>query len=159
LDGRFAGWDRDYGQERWSADPSYDAILGPYTAALNHYVRAELEYRNDLPYEILTDAVNPWSFKEFEGKHVIVADKLGDAMRANPRLRVYIACGYHDGATPYFAAEHTFAHLAIPDELRSNVEFAYFEAGHMMYVHEPSRVAQSAQLAAFVTTGSAPTEH
>ena len=151
LDGRFAGWDSDYGRERWSADPSMNAIMGPYTAALNHYVRAELDYANDLPYEILTDRVRPWSYKEFENRHVHVADKLAQAMRANPHLRVYVACGYHDGATPYFAAEHTIAHLAIPDQLRSNVEFAYFEAGHMMYVHEPSRVAQSEQLAAFVT--------
>ena len=151
LDGRFTGWDADYGREHWSSDPSLDAIMGPYTAAFNHYVRAELEYANDLPYEILSSKVHPWSFKEFEGKHVNVADKLAEAMRANPHLRVYVACGYHDGATPYFAAEHTFAHLAIPDELRSNVEFEYFEAGHMMYVHEPSRLAQSAQLAAFVS--------
>jgi len=151
LDGRFTGWDADYGREHWSADPSLDAIMGPYTAAFNHYVRAELEYANDLPYEILSSKVHPWSFKEFEGKYVNVADKLAEAMRANPHLRVYVACGYHDGATPYFAAEHTFAHLAIPDELRSNVEFEYFEAGHMMYVHEPSRLAQSAQLAAFVS--------
>lgn len=151
LDGRFTGWEADYGRERWSADPSMDAILGPYTAALNHYVRTDLSYSNDLPYEILTANVRPWSFKEFENKHVNVADKLATAMRANPHLRVYVGCGYHDGATPYFAAEHTFAHLAVPDELRSNVEFAYFEAGHMMYVHEPSRLAQSAQLAEFVT--------
>ncbi len=150
LDGRFAGWDADYGREQMSADPSYSAILGPYTAALNHYVRAELEYHNDLPYEILTNAVRPWSYQEFENRHVHVADRLAAAMRANPHLRVYVACGYHDGATPYFAAEHTMAHLQVPDELRSNVEFAYFEAGHMMYVHEPSRLAQSAQLARFV---------
>jgi carboxypeptidase C (cathepsin A) len=150
LDGRFTGWDADYGREHWTADPSYDAILGPYTAALNHYVRCELEYHNDLPYEVLTANVRPWSFKEFEGRPVHVADKLAEAMRANPHLRVYVACGYHDGATPYFAAQHTMAHLQIPDDLRSNVQFEYFEAGHMMYVHEPSRVAQSAQLAAFV---------
>jgi len=150
LDGRFTGWDVDYGREFWTSDPSYDAILGPYTAALNHYIRADLAYRNDLPYEILTGAVRPWSYKEFEGRHVNVADKLAEAMRTNPHLRVYVACGYHDGATPYFAAEHTMAHLAIPDELRSNIQFEYFEAGHMMYVHEPSRLAQSAHLAAFV---------
>jgi carboxypeptidase C (cathepsin A) len=64
---------------------------------------------------------------------------------------VHVACGYHDGATPYFAAEHAFAHLAIPPELAANIEFRYFEAGHMMYVHEPSRLAQSRQLADFVT--------
>jgi carboxypeptidase C (cathepsin A) len=68
-------------------------------------------------------------------------------------MRVHVACGYHDAATPYFAAEHTFAHLAIPAELAGNIEFSYHEAGHMMYLHEPSRLAQSAQLAAFVGAG------
>jgi carboxypeptidase C (cathepsin A) len=81
---------------------------------------------------------------------VHVADKLSAAMRANPHLRVYVAAGYHDGATPYFAAEHTVAHLHIPAQLRGNLEFAYFEAGHMMYLHDPSRLDQSAQLARFV---------
>lgn len=150
LDGRFLGWEADYAREQWSDDPSMDAIMGPYTAGINHYVRAELGYRNDLPYEILTDRVYPWSFREFEGVAVHVADRLAAAMRANPHLRVYVAAGYHDGATPHAAAEHTFAHLRIPDELRDNIAFHYFEAGHMMYVHEPSRLAQSAQLAAFV---------
>ncbi|MCP2363497.1 carboxypeptidase C (cathepsin A) [Nonomuraea thailandensis] len=150
LDGRFTGWDPDAGRERFTADPSMDAIMGPYSAALNHYLRAELGYANDLPYEILTSRVWPWSYKEFEGAHVQVASRLSAAMRANPHLRVHVACGYHDGATPYFAAEHTFAHLAVPAELAGNVEFRYYEAGHMMYVHEPSRLRQSADLAAFV---------
>jgi carboxypeptidase C (cathepsin A) len=153
LDGRFTGWDDDYGREHWTSDPAIDAITGPYATALNHYVRAELEYHSDLPYEVLTSRVRPWSYKEFEGAHLYVADKLAAAMRTNPHLRVHVACGYHDGATPYFAAEHTFAHLAIPPELAGNIEFSYFEAGHMMYVHEPSRLEQSAQLARFVTRG------
>ncbi|MEV4170084.1 peptidase S10 [Nonomuraea sp. NPDC049709] len=150
LDGRFTGWDPDSGGEHFTADPSMDAIMGPYSAALNHYLRSELGYANDLPYEVLTSRVRPWSYKEFENAHVQVASRLAAAMRANPHLRVHVACGYHDGATPYFAAEHTFAHLPVPAELAGNVEFRYYEAGHMMYVHEPSRLAQSADLAAFV---------
>jgi carboxypeptidase C (cathepsin A) len=150
LDGRFLGWEADYAVERFSADPSYDAIVGPYTAAINHYVKAELSYTNDLAYNTLTDKVRPWSLKEFEGKHLYVADELAAAMRANPYLRIYVASGYHDGATPYFATEHTLAHLAIPAELRANITVEYFEAGHMMYVHEPSRLAQSEQLREFV---------
>ncbi|MBO0871323.1 MAG: peptidase S10 [Micromonosporaceae bacterium] len=150
LDGRFLGWETDYGVERWRDDPAMQAILGPYTAAINHYLRAELRYSSDLPYEALSD-VMPWSFKEFEGRHASVADLLGRVLRGNPHLRVYVACGYYDGATPYFAAEHTFAHLRIPEELHGNIEFHYFEAGHMMYVHEPSRLAQSTQLGDFVS--------
>jgi len=150
IDGRFTGWDSDYGRETWSSDPSIDAIIGPYTAALNHYVRAELGYSNDLPYEVLTDRVQPWSYAEFENQHVHVLEALAAAMRSNPHMRVHVDCGYHDLATPYFAAEHSFAHLAIPAELAANIDFSYYEAGHMMYLHQPSRLAQSQRLADFV---------
>jgi carboxypeptidase C (cathepsin A) len=150
IDGRFTGWDTDYGREMWSSDPSIDAIVGPYTAALNHYVRAELGYSSDLPYESLTERVHPWSFKEFENSYVFVQDKLAAAMRTNPHMRVHVDCGYHDLATPYYAAEHSFAHLQIPAELTANIDYSYYEAGHMMYLHEPSRIAQSDQLARFV---------
>jgi len=154
LDSRFTGWDPDSGRERFKEDPSYSAVYGPYTAALNHYVRQELEYVNDLPYEILTGNVRPWSYKEFEGASVTVAEKLAAAMRGNPALKVHVACGHTDGATPYYAAEYVLAHLAIPDELRGNIELAYYPAGHMMYIHEPSRVRQSADLAEFVRRSS-----
>ena len=150
IDGRFTGWDTDYGRETWTSDPSIDAIVGPYTAALNHYVRGELGYASDLPYEILTDRVQPWSYAEFENQHVHVMEALAAAMRASPHMRVHVDCGYHDLATPYFAAEHSFAHLAIPAELAANISFSYYEAGHMMYLHEPSRRAQAGELAAFV---------
>ena len=153
IDGRFTGWDRDYGRERWTTDPSIDAIIGPYSAALNHYVRAELGYSNDLPYEVLTDRVQPWSYKEFEAQHLFVLDKLAEAMRVNQHMRVHIACGYYDAATPYLAAENDVAQLAIPADLAGNIEFARYEAGHMMYMHEPSRLDQSERLAAFVLAG------
>jgi carboxypeptidase C (cathepsin A) len=71
-------------------------------------------------------------------------------MRANPHLKVHVACGYHDGATPYYAAEHVLAHLPIPEPLRANISLEYYPAGHMMYVHEPSRLRQSADLATFI---------
>jgi len=151
IDGRFLGWDSDYGREQWTTDPSIDAIIGPYTAALNHYVRSELGYSSDLPYEVLTERVHPWSFKEFEARHIHVLDKLAEAMRVSPHLRVHVDCGYYDAATPYAAAEHDLAHLAIPAELAGNIQLAYYEAGHMMYLHEPSRMDQSGRLAAFVT--------
>ncbi len=150
LDGRFIGYEPDDAGERPSHDPSNVAIHGPYAAAFNHYVRQELGYESDLPYEILTGRVRPWSYAEFEGRAVSISSMLGQAMRHNPHLRVHVACGYYDGATPYFAAEHAFAHVAIPEHLRSNIEMRYYEAGHMTYVHEPSRLQQSADLAAFV---------
>jgi carboxypeptidase C (cathepsin A) len=151
LDSRFTGPLGSGLAEQYDADPSHDAIAGPYAAAWNHYVRSELGYESDLPYvQISAKASEEWSFKEFEGKAVNVAPKLARAMRANPHLRVHVAYGYHDGATPYFAAQDVLAHLQIPQSLSANIEHAYYEAGHMMYVHEPSRLQQSRDLADFV---------
>ena len=59
---------------------------------------------------MLTEPRAAWSFKEFENAYVFVQDKLAAAMRANPHMRVHVDCGYHDLATPYYAAEHSFAH-------------------------------------------------
>ena len=126
---------------------------GPYAAAFNHYVREELGFESDLPYEQISRRVHPWSYKDFEGRPIDVTPKLERAMRQNPHLRVHVAYGYYDGATPHFAAEDVVAHLNLPDELRANIEHAYYEAGHMMYVHEPTRRQQSRDLAAFVTRG------
>jgi carboxypeptidase C (cathepsin A) len=155
LDGRFTGWDEDHGRERFTDDPSHYLIAGSYTAAINHYLHGELDYANDLPYEILSMKVNAgWSYKEFENAHVAVTDQLARSMRANPHMKVHVASGYHDGATPYFSAEHVLSHLAIPDQLRDNISTAYYEAGHMMYVHEPSRIQQSKDIAAFIADAS-----
>jgi carboxypeptidase C (cathepsin A) len=155
LDARFTGWTPDYAREHFDEDPSFTAMMGSYTAALNHYLRAELNYPNDLPYEVLSASVHEaWSYREFENAHVTVADKLAASMRANPHMKVHVAFGYLDGATPYYASEHVLAHLDIPEELHGNISSAYYEAGHMMYVHEPSRLQQSKDLADFVTGAS-----
>jgi carboxypeptidase C (cathepsin A) len=151
LDGRFSGPAGSAIAEEMDADSSMGAIRGPYAAAFNHYVRDDLGYESDLPYEQLTSRVQPWSFKDFEGRPVDVTPRLERALRTNPHLRVHVAYGYYDGATPHFAAEDVIAHLRIPAALRANIEHRYYEAGHMMYVHEPSRLQQSADLADFVT--------
>lgn len=154
LDSRFTGIDRDAGGEGTEYDPSLSAILGPYTAAMNHYVRAELGFESDLPYEILTGRVRPWSYKEFENKHVRVSDTLRKAMHQNPHLKVFVASGYFDFATPYHATRHTLDHLGLDPSLRGNIREAFYEAGHMMYVHRPSLERQSADLASFVEWAS-----
>ncbi len=150
LDGRFTGPAARPIAEEMDADPSMDAITGPYAAAWNHYVRDDLGYENDLHYEQITSRVQPWSFKDFEGRPVDVSPLLERAMRQNPHLQVHVAYGWYDGATPYFAAQDVIAHLQLPSTLTANIEHRYYPAGHMMYVHEPSRVQQSADLAAFL---------
>ncbi|WP_158888609.1 S10 family peptidase [Amycolatopsis anabasis] len=155
MDGRFTTWEPDGGRELMSDDASISRMIGAYAAGFNHYVRGELDYANDLPYEILSMDVNrAWSYADFEGRAVSAVDGLSAAMRANPHLKLHVAMGHYDGATPYFAAEHVLAHLAIPDELRKNIETAYYPAGHMMYVHEESRVRQGKDLAAFIRSAS-----
>ncbi|MCP2013187.1 carboxypeptidase C (cathepsin A) [Deinococcus sp. HSC-46F16] len=154
LDSRFTGLDRDSGGEANEYDPSLSAILGPYTAAMNHYVRAELGFESDLPYEILTMRVRPWSYKEFENKHVRVSDTLRKAMHQNEHLKVLVASGYFDFATPYHATRHTLDHLGLDPSLRGNVREVFYEAGHMMYVHRPSLERQYADLVEFVEWGA-----
>lgn len=152
MDGRFTTWEPDGGREHMSDDASISRIIGAYSAAFNHYVRSELGYENDLPYEILSmDVVRDWSYSEFEGRSVSAVEALSAAMRANPHLKVHVALGYYDGATPYYAAEHVLARLQIPEELRENIDTAYYPAGHMMYVHEPSRLQQATDLGGFVS--------
>lgn len=154
LDSRFTGPAAAGNAEMMDADPSHDAIAGPYAAAFNHHVRSELGYESDLHYEQISGKVHPWSYAEFEGRAVDVTPKLARAMRANPHLRVHVAYGWFDGATPYYAAREVLQHLAIPEELYDNIEHKYYEGGHMMYVHEPSRLQQSADLADFVARAS-----
>jgi carboxypeptidase C (cathepsin A) len=153
LDSRFKGIDRDAAGERADLDPSYSAIQGPYTATLNDYVRGELQFESDLPYEIISGRVHPWSFGDHENRYVDVADTLRRAVAQNPALRVYVASGYYDLATPYFATDFTLSHLALDPSLRPNLSVSYYEAGHMMYIHRPSLLRLRAELAAFVTSG------
>lgn len=150
LDSRFTGTDRDTGGEHFEYDPSYAAILGPYTAGFNQYVREELKFESDLPYEIITPKVRPWSYKEFENAYVSVSDTLRKAISMNPYLKVYVGSGYFDLATPYFATDYTCKHLGLEPELRPNVQIHYYQAGHMMYVHLPSLSQQAAHLRAFI---------
>ena len=150
LDGRFTGIDADAAGAQPDYDPSLAAIVGPYTATLNEYVRGELKFESDLPYEFLTGRVRPWNYAPYENRYVNVAETLRRAMTQNPFLRVFVAKGYYDLATPFFAADYTFDHLGLDPSLRSHLSGAYYEAGHMMYAHTPSRVKLKADMAQFL---------
>jgi carboxypeptidase C (cathepsin A) len=152
LDSRFTARDRDNAGERFEFDPSYAVIQGPYTATFNDYVRRELQFESDLPYNILTGEVWPWGYETHQNQYVNVAETLRQAMNYNPHLKVFVANGYYDLATPYFATQYTFNHLGIDRSLRQNITMTYYEAGHMMYVHIPSLAQLKEDLAAFVQT-------
>lgn len=150
LDSRFTGIDRDSAGENHEYDPSLSGIMGPYTATLNDYVRSELGFESDLPYEILTNRVHPWSFADHENQYVNVAETLRKAMTINPYLKVFVASGYFDLATPYFATEYTLNHLGLDASLQQNIFKAYYEAGHMMYIHQPSLAQLKDHLTQFI---------
>jgi carboxypeptidase C (cathepsin A) len=133
YDSRLEGVDADAAGDRPEYDPSYASVQGAYTAAFNEYVRAELEWQSDLPYEILTGKVQPWSYKQFENRYVNTAEMLRQAMSQEPNLKVMIANGYYDLATPFFATEYTVDHLGLDPKLAANVSLTYCGAGHMLY--------------------------
>ena len=150
LDSRYRGVDRYQVGSMLEHDPSLDVWMGPYTATFNDYVRRDLGYESDLVYEILNPKVWPWNYEKFQNAYVEVSETLRDTMTKNPGMRVYVASGYYDLATPYFATEHTIAHLGIEEALRDNITVSYFEAGHMMYVHKPSIEILGPDLRTFV---------
>jgi len=154
LDSRFKGSDRDAAGQENEFDPSYAAIQGPYTATLNDYVSQDLGFRSDLPYEILTDRVRPWSYGEFANQYVNVAEDLRVAMSLNPALKVFVGNGYYDLATPLFATEYTFDHLGFEPGYKQRVTMKYYEAGHMMYVRRVDREQLKKDVAAFITAAT-----
>jgi len=150
LDGRFTGIDADAAGEQPDYDPSLAAIVGPYTATLNEYVRGELKFESDLPYEFLTGRVRPWNYAPYENRYVNVAETLRRAMTQNQFLHVFVGKGYYDLATPFFAVDYTFDHLGLDPTLRSHISGGYYEAGHMMYVHHDSLMKLKLDLAQFI---------
>jgi carboxypeptidase C (cathepsin A) len=154
LDSRFTGIDRDSAGEQHEHDPSLSAIIGPYTAALYQYVRGDLGFESDLPYEVLTGRVQPWSYADHQNRFVDVAETLRRAMSINPHLKVYVANGYYDLATPHFATEYTLSHLGLDPALLPNISSGYFEAGHMMYIRRASLEQLKRDLAAFVAASA-----
>jgi carboxypeptidase C (cathepsin A) len=156
IDGRFTGIDRDAAGETPEYDPSIAAIMGPYAGMLNDYVRNELKFDSDLPYEILTGRVRPWNYAPYENRYVNVAEHLRSAMNENPFLHVFVAKGYYDLATPFFAADYTFDHLGLDPSLRNHLSGAYYETGHMTYVQLASLAKMKQDLTKFISDSVPP---
>ncbi len=150
FDSRYKGIDRDAAGETYEYDPSSAVVQGAYTAALNAYVRDELEFESDLPYEILSRRVHPWDYGDHQNEYVNVSDTLRAAMTMNPALKVFVANGYYDLATPFLASEYTFSHLGLDVSLQDNITTAYYQAGHMMYIDQAELRKMKDDLDAFL---------
>jgi carboxypeptidase C (cathepsin A) len=148
LDSRYVGIDRDAAGESYEYDPSMTAIMGPYTALFNAYLRRELNFELPRKYNIF-GPVQPWSYESFTNRYVDASESLRKAMTANPSLTIFVASGYYDLATPYFASDYTYHQLQPERGLQENITLAYYEAGHMMYIHEPSLMKLKEDLSAF----------
>jgi carboxypeptidase C (cathepsin A) len=130
-----------YRVEHFTEDPSVFVVTGPLVATWNDYVRNELKYETDAPYEILSMKVNAsWNWDSGTGGlgYLNVAETLEQAMNENRHLKVFIASGYYDLATSYFATRYTVDHLKLDPPLRGNITLGYYDAGHQMYTHLPS---------------------
>ena len=151
LDSRFQGTDAHHEAETIDDDPSMAAIRPPYTSTFNAYVRGDLGYKSDLPYHILGEGVGRWDWgTQGRGGYPDTSAALRDAIAKNPYLRVFVASGYYDLATPYLATEYTVAHMNLIPSQRENFRMEYYEAGHMMYLHGPSLKKLKADVADFL---------
>jgi carboxypeptidase C (cathepsin A) len=138
LDSRFTGIDRNAAADSPETDPSMNAIRTPYTATFNDYVRGDLSFKSDLEYYILGGGItSPWNYNVSQG-YANTAVSLQSAMQKNPYMKIFVASGYYDMATPYFATEYTIAAMNLDPTLRKNVSVSYYEAGHMMYIEKNS---------------------
>jgi carboxypeptidase C (cathepsin A) len=138
LDSRITG---KYTPQDFIEDPSVFLVTGLLTATWNDYVKVDLKYESDLPYEILSMKANEsWNWSSSTGGlgYVNVVDTLRQAMSENKYLKVLIASGYYDLDTPYFAAKYAANHLGLDPKLRKNLTLTFYEAGHQMYTHLPA---------------------
>ena len=131
LDSRFEGIDVDAAGERVEYDPSEASYEGAFVATFHDYTRRELKWDSDMYYTV-TANVRPWD----QTGNTEVAEVLRAAITQQTYLKVLVLCGYYDVATPFNGIENTVAHMNLEPPLRKNVSFAYYEAGHMMYIDE-----------------------
>ncbi len=156
LDSRFLGVDPSGTDAEPDFDPSMAAIRPPYTAAFNDHVRRALRYETDTTYHILGGGLNTaWDFGPAADGFPDTSAALRDALARNPDMRVYVASGLYDLATPYFATEYTLAHMGL-GAARARIRTGEYAAGHMMYIHEGELARLKTEVAAFMKEALAP---
>ncbi|MEI6105688.1 MAG: peptidase S10 [Opitutae bacterium] len=134
YDSRLTGIRYAPGTAQPDFDPSYEAVYGAYTACFNDYVRRELRYENDLPYNALSGDVRPWNYSNVQNEYLNTSELLHRAMSRNTSLKVWIANGYFDLATPFFATDYTVRQMGLDPAVRNNISLTFYEGGHMMYM-------------------------
>jgi carboxypeptidase C (cathepsin A) len=164
LDARFTGFSYDLIGEYAEYDPQEIAITGAFVAVFNNYVREDLKFGHDRFYRPASEeAGNNWDWKHkgagdnfgFPGSPNVEGDLI-QAMISNPHLQIEVENGIYDLATPFFATEYTMEHLGMPDKLQKNIRLQYYDAGHMMYVHDEDLAKFKANIATFIDSAAKP---
>jgi carboxypeptidase C (cathepsin A) len=154
LDSRLTGTDGDAGAVSPEFDPSNAAILGPYTHAMNQYAREDLQYKTDSTYFALGGGILQWDYSSAQNQFADTSNALRIAFDRNPYMKVFVANGYYDLATPFFATEYTFSHMGLAAKHHQNITMKEYEAGHMMYIHVPSLLKLKTDVAAFIDSST-----
>lgn len=157
LDSRYWGYPNEMPIESFApvyayllTDPSTARVFGLFAGAFNQYLREDLGVKSEAYYETLSLATNvAWDYQGVQNRYLYTAGNLRAAMTLNTDLKVFVASGTYDLVTTPFAARYILDHLDIHPELRKNLTVSEYEAGHMMYLHEPSRARLKRDLAAF----------
>jgi carboxypeptidase C (cathepsin A) len=153
LDGRFTGPDPEGLLDTRFYDPTGSAIVPPYTAVFNNYVRAELGYKVDMPYRVFAyeePEFRKWEWGSADQGFPNTAPGLRAALVKNPYLKVLVMEGYYDLATPYAAANYSIDHLDLGADYRKNISFATYESGHMVYIESGSHAKMKKDLVEFM---------
>jgi carboxypeptidase C (cathepsin A) len=114
-------------------------VFGAFTATINDYLRNDLNFEDDRVYEILGGNVQPWNYGR-SNRPPDGSDTLRQTMSENPLMKLFVACGYYDLATPPVTATYSIEHMRLPPELQKNVTYGYYQGGHMMYIYEPAMI-------------------
>jgi carboxypeptidase C (cathepsin A) len=148
LDSRFESWDRDVVDDTPEFDPSMNGIIPPFTSVLIPYFRQELGYESDVEYHIIRGL--KWNWGEPAKGYADTSDALRAAFARNPYMKLYVASGYYDLATPYYATEYTLAHMNLDPSVRGNIHIEEFPTGHMVYVDFDSLVRLNETCRSFI---------
>ena len=152
LDTRFSGPTLDSLSQGAEYDPQSTAISSAYVSLFNDYVRRDLKYGEGQTYlpEALFGGTH-WNLVHGHNPiNLNVSNDLADALKTNPRLKIMVNGGYYDLATPFFAAQYEDKHLPIPQSLAKNIEYDWYESGHMVYVLDESLKQLHDRVAAFI---------
>ena len=148
LDSRFTG-PLSPGPQGAFYDPTMAVIRPPFTATFNNYVRANLGYKTDVDYNVLTEL--KWDWGSAGEGFPDTSDSLRQAFVKNPYMKLFVASGYYDLATPYFATQYTLSHMGLEPTQHQKISLGYYEAGHMMYLRSDSLDHLKQEVSGFLT--------